>query len=256
MAGLRPVVDLMWMSFTTLCFDQIFNQAAKARYMSGGQARVPAVFRGAMGAGSACAGQHSDTLYSVYTHLPGLKVVVPSTPADAKGLLLSSIFDDDPVVFCEHMGLYHTKGVVEEGDHRVPLGQARVMRDGTDLTVVAVGLMVRRALEAAVVLEQEGINVEIIDPRTLSPLDSETILSSASKTGRLMVVDESPPRCSFATDVAALVSEEAFDALKGPVRRINAPHSTVPLSPVLETAFLPSTERIVNTARSMTGLIE
>lgn len=254
LAGLRPVVDLMWMSFSTLSFDQIFNQAAKARYMSGGQARVPAVFRAAMGAGSACAGQHSDTLYSVYTHLPGLKVVVPSTPDDAKGLLLSAIFDDDPVVFCEHMGLYHTRGAVKDGDYRVPLGQARVMRKGSDLTIVGVGLMVRRALEAADAIRAEGVSVEVIDPRTLSPMDNDTIVNSAAKTGRVIVVDESPPRCSFATDVAALVSEEAFDALQVPVRRINAPHSTVPLSPVLETAFLPSTDEILNTARSITGL--
>ena len=251
LAGLRPVVDLMWMSFSTLCFDQIFNQAAKARYMFGGQANVPAVFRAAMGAGSGCAGQHSDTLYSVYTHLPGLKVVVPSTPYDAKGLLISAIEDDDPVVFCEHMGLYNVRGPVPEEMYRVPLGVARTLRRGKDVTVVAVGLMARRALEAATQLESRGVDAEVVDPRTLSPLDEDTILESVEKTGRLVVVDESHPRCSFATDVAALVADRGFASLRAPVKRINGPHGPVPLSPILESAFLPSAEHIADTVEAL-----
>lgn len=250
-AGLRPVVDVMWSSFAPLAFDQIFNQAAKMRYMFGGQAQVPLVLRMAMGAGLGAAGQHSDTLYSVFTHAPGLKVVVPTNPHDAKGLLISSILDDNPVVFLEHMGLYNSKGPVPEEMYTVPLGVAEVVRAGSDVTIVGVALMARRALEAAELLSADGVEAEVIDPRTLSPLDEETILGSVERTGRLVIVDESPPRCSVATDIAALAVDRAFGALRAPVKRVSAPHTPVPLSPPLEQAYIPSVDRIVEAVRSI-----
>ena len=248
-AGIRPVVDLMWSSFTLLAADQIVNQASKMSYMFGGQVRVPLVVRMAIGAGLGAAGQHSDTYYSLFTHIPGLKVVTPASPADAKGLLLAAIDDPNPVLVMEHMGLYNTRGDVPEDYYTIPLGKARVVRVGEDVTLIAVGYMVRQAESAADELAQDGISVEVIDPRTLSPLDSETLIESAKKTGRMVVIDESPPRCSIAADIAATVSEHAFDWLKGPVRRVNAPHSPVPLSPSLENAYIPSKERILAEVR-------
>jgi acetoin:2,6-dichlorophenolindophenol oxidoreductase subunit beta len=250
-AGLRPVVDVMWADFTGLAFDQIYNQAAKMSYMFGGQARLPVTLRVAMGAGLSAAGQHSGTLYSVYTHLPGLKVVVPSTPFDAKGLLLEAIADDGPVLVFEHLQLYLAKGHVPEEPYRIPLGQAAIRREGGDVTVVAIAAMVSRALEAAEILAGEGIGCEVIDPRTLSPLDEETLLTSVAKTGALVVVDESPPRCSIAADIAALVADKAFDALDAPVRRVTSPHTPVPFSPPLESAYTPSVARIVEAVRGL-----
>ena len=249
-AGLRPVADMMWSSFTPLAFDQIFNQAAKMRYMFGGQVRVPVVYRMAMGAGLGAAGQHSDTLYSLFTHIPGVKVVVPSTPHDAKGLLLASIEDDNPVLFFEHMGLYGQKGPVPEESYTVPLGEASILQEGTDLTIVAISMMTVKATEAASELERDGVSVEVIDPRTLSPLDVATLTHSVQKTGRLVIVDESPPRCSIATDIAAIVGEYAFGSLKAPIQRVTSPHTPVPLSPPLEQAYIPSTERVLAASRS------
>lgn len=244
-AGLRPVVDAMWADFTGLAFDQIYNQAAKMSYMFGGQVRLPLTIRVAMGSGLSAAAQHSGTLYSIYTHLPGIKVVVPSTPYDAKGLLLESIFDDSPVLFFEHLKLYVSKGAVPEEPYRIPLGVAEVRRTGSDVTVVAIAAMVDRALEAAEVLSAAGTSVEVIDPRTLSPLDEDTIIGSVAKTGALVIVDESPPRCSVASEIAAVVSEQAFDSLNAPVRRLTAPHAPVPFTPSLEDAYAPSVEAIV-----------
>ena len=250
-AGLRPIVDMMWSSFTPLAFDQIFNQAAKMRYMFGGQAKVPVVFRMAMGAGLGAAGQHSDTLYSIFTHIPGLKVVVPSSPCDAKGLLAASIIDDNPVLFFEHMGLYGMKEEVPETNYKISLGSARIAREGDDITIVAIAMMVQKALEAADELDENGIAAEVIDPRTLSPIDDETISRSVRKTGRLVVVDESPPRCSIATDIAARVSESAYGVLKAPIKRITSPHSPVPLSPLLEQAYIPSVQQIISVAEEL-----
>jgi len=250
-SGIRPVVDMMWSSFTPLAFDQIHNQAAKLRYMFGGQANVPLVLRMAIGAGLGAAGQHSDTLYSVYTHLPGIKVVVPTTPYDAKGLLLESIADDDPVLFFEHMRLYNTRQEVPEDPYTVPLGSASVTRTGADVTIVGVSYMAKLALEVAGTLASDGIEAEVVDPRSLSPLDTETILGSVRKTSRLVVVDESPPRCSIATDIAAMVSEHAFDALAAPVRRVTCPHSPVPLSPPLENAYIPDAARVESAVRTV-----
>ncbi len=249
-AGIRPVADMMWSSFTPLAFDQIFNQAAKMRYMFGGQATVPVVYRMAMGAGLGAAGQHSDTLYSLYTHIPGLKVVVPSSPYDAKGLLLSSIEDDNPVLFFEHMGLYGQKGHVPEEPYTVAIGEASVLREGSDVTIVAISMMTVKAIDAAELLSADGVESEVIDPRSLSPLDVETLRRSVEKTGRLVIVDESPPRCSIASDIAAIVGEEAFGALQAPIRRVTAPHTPVPLSPPLEQAYIPSIERVLAAVRS------
>ena len=250
-AGLRPVVDVMWADFTGLAFDQIYNQAAKMSYMFGGQARLPITLRVAMGAGVGAAAQHSGTLYSIYTHLPGIKVVVPSNAYDAKGLLLESIFDDGPVIFFEHLKLYVTQGSVPKEPYRIPLGVADVRRTGTDVTIVALAAMVGRALEAADTLADDGISAEVIDPRTLSPLDEETILSSVEKTGGLVVVDESPPRCGAAADIAAIVAEKAFDHLNGPVRRVTAPDTPVPFAPSLEDAYVPSVQAIVDAVRTI-----
>jgi len=250
-AGLRPIVDMMWSSFTPLAFDQIFNQAAKMRYMFGGQARIPVVLRMAMGAGLGAAGQHSDTLYSVFTHIPGLKVVVPSSPSDAKGLLIASIKDNNPVLFFEHMGLYGMKEEVPEEPYTYPLGKARVVLEGSDITIIAISMMVPKAIEASVILAEEGIRAEIIDPRTLSPIDYESMVASVKKTGRLLIVDESPPRCSIATDIAANLSELAFGYLHAPCNRITCPHSPVPLSPPLESAYIPSVEKIIAASKRL-----
>ena len=250
-AGLRPVVDAMWADFTGLAFDQIYNQAAKMSFMFGGQARLPLTIRVAMGSGLGAAAQHSGTLYAIYTHLPGLKVVVPSTPYDAKGLLLESIFDDGPVIFFEHLKLYVAKGPVPEAAYRIPLGVADVRRRGSDVTIVAISAMVERTLEAADLLAASGTSAEVIDPRTLSPLDLETIVTSVEKTGTLVVVDESPPHCSVASEIAAVVSEHAFDSLNGPVRRVTAPHAPVPFSPSLESAYAPSVQAIVDAVKTL-----
>jgi len=248
--GLRPVAELMFVDFFGVCFDQIFNQAGKLRYMFGGRAKVPMVVRTMIGAGFRAAGQHSGSFYSVFTHFPGLKTVVPSTPADAKGLLIASIRDDDPVIFFEHKLLYDTEGEIPEGEYVVPLGKADVKREGDAATIVAIARMVHLALEAAERLAEEGIEVEVIDPRTLSPLDDQAILASVRKTRRLVVVDEDNPRCSTATDIVALVAREAFDQLDAPPQAVTAPHTPVPFSPVLEDFYVPTTERVVEAVRT------
>ncbi len=244
--GLRPVPELMYVDFIGVCLDQVGNQAAKMRYMTGGQVKAPLTIRTMMGAGLAVAGQHSNVLYSIFAHYPGLKCVAPSTPADAKGLLKASVRDDDPVVFFEHKNLYNDKGPVPEGEHLVALGKGRVVREGGDATVVAISQMVKVAVAAADMLSQAGIEIEIIDPRTLVPLDEDLILESVRKTGRFIVVDEDHPVCSMAGDLVARVCERAFDALKSPPRTITPPHVTVPFSPPLEKAYLPSADRVAS----------
>ncbi|EHR77889.2 TPP-dependent acetoin dehydrogenase complex, E1 protein subunit beta [Thermococcus litoralis DSM 5473] len=248
---LRPVVELMFIDFLGVAYDQIYNQAAKMRYMFGGKAKIPIVIRTVSGAGASAAAQHSQSLHALFIHVPGLKVVYPSTPYDAKGLLISSIEDDDPVIFIEHKMLYGIKGPVPEDPYSIPLGEADVKKEGKDVTVVATALMVHRALEVANKLEEEGISVEVIDPRTLVPLDEETILNSIKKTGRLVVVDEAYPRCSFATDIAALAVNKAFDNLKAPVKLVTAPATPVPFSPALEKEWMPSTEKIEKAIRDV-----
>jgi acetoin:2,6-dichlorophenolindophenol oxidoreductase subunit beta len=244
-SGLRPVAELMFVDFMGVCFDQIFNQAAKFRYMFGGKATTPVVIRCMIGGGFRAAAQHSQILYNVFTHIPGLKCAVPSSPYEAKGLLIQAIRDDDPVMFFEHKMLYDIEEDVPQEAYAIPFGEANVLRDGKDVTVVALGRMVMLANQAADTLAREGISCEVIDPRTTSPLDKDTILESVENTGRLVVVDEAHPRCSMATDIAALVAQEAFDALKAPVQMVTAPHTPVPFSPALEDLYLPNADKIV-----------
>jgi pyruvate dehydrogenase E1 component beta subunit len=251
--GMRPVVELMFIGFLGVCLDQITNQAAKMRYMFGGKAKIPLVVRTMIGAGFRAAAQHSDSMYSTFVHFPGLKVVAPATPADAKGLLAAAIRDDDPVIFCEHKVLYDTKGPVPEGEYVIPLGQAEVKREGSDVTIVAISRMVHVALEAASQLAKDGISAEVIDPRTLAPLDEEPILNSIRKTGRLVVVDEDNPRCSVATDIATLAATQALEYLNAPVKLVTAPHTPVPFSPSLEDIYVPTPQRVVVAARETIG---
>jgi pyruvate dehydrogenase E1 component beta subunit len=252
-SGLRPIAELMFVDFLGVCLDQIFNQAAKFRYMFGGRAETPMVVRTMYGAGIRAASQHSQALYPIFTHIPGLKVVLPSNPYDAKGLLIQAIRDDDPVIFLEHKVLYTLEGDVPEESYTIPFGEANVVRDGGDVTVVALGRMVQMAEAAADALEAEGISCEIIDPRTTSPLDEDTILESVETTGRLVVVDESGPRCGMAADIVARVAQEAFGELKAPPRMVTPPHTPVPFSPVLEDAYVPSADVIAAAIRDTTG---
>lgn len=248
--GLRPVAELMFVDFMGVCFDQIYNQAAKFRYMFGGHAVTPVVIRTMYGAGLRAAAQHSQAMYPVFTHIPGLKVVLPSSPYEAKGLMTQAIRDDDPVVFFEHKAMYDTTGEVPEEPYAIPFGEAEVAREGSDVTVVAFGGMVARALQAADTLASSGIEAEVIDPRTTSPLDTETILESVAETGRLVVVDESTPRCSMAADVAALAAGAGFASLRAPVQQVTAPHTPVPFSAELEDLYVPDAQRIVNAAKT------
>ncbi|MEE8313242.1 MAG: alpha-ketoacid dehydrogenase subunit beta [Myxococcota bacterium] len=243
--GLRPVVELMFMDFIGVAFDPLLNQAAKLRYMFGGKAKVPLTVRTMTGAGLRAAAQHSQTLYGLTTAIPGLKTVCASTPHDVKGLLLASIRDDDPVIFCEPKSLYGTKGEVPEGDYTVPIGVAAVPLEGSDVSLVGIGATVQTALAAAKELERDGIRAEVIDLRSLSPLDEDAILASLEKTGRLVVIDEAPPRCGVASDVQGLCVDRGFDFLNAPVKKVTAPHTPVPFSPGLEDAYLPSAEDVV-----------
>lgn len=253
MTGLRPIVELMYVDFVGVCYDQLLNQAAKMRYMFGGKQKVPLVVRTVVGAGFRAGAEHSQALYPLYTHIPGLKTVAPTTAADAKGLLLAAIQDDDPVIFFEHKRLYMTKSAVPTEAIPIPLGQASVVRSGQHLTIVAVQRMVNFSLEAAQMLQAEGIEVEVIDPRTYSPLDEATILASVAKTGYLVIVDESYPRCSLAADISSIVAEKGFDYLKGPIRKVTPPHTSVPFSPPLEDFYLPSPHKIANAVRGLLG---
>lgn len=248
--GLRPVAELMFIDFMGVCFDQIFNQAAKFRYMFGGKAVTPVVIRTMYGAGLRAAAQHSQMLTSLFTHIPGLKVVCPATPYDAKGLMIEAIRDNDPVIFCEHKLLYTMEGDVPEESYSIPFGEANIVRDGDDVTIVTYGRMVHYALEAAQQIAKDGIEADVIDLRTTSPLDQETILESVSRTGRVVVVDEANPRCSIATDIAALVANKAFRDLKAPVGMVTAPHTPVPFAASLEDLYIPSAQQIADAARA------
>ncbi len=249
--GLRPVAELMFVDFFGCCMDQIFDQGAKLRYMFGGKATCPVTIRTQIGAGVSAAGQHSGCHYSVFAHMPGIKCVIPSTPADAKGLLLSAIRDDDLVMFFENKVLYGTKGEVPEGNEGIPLGVADIKRSGDDVTIVALSRMVQQSLAAADILSSEGIEVEVIDPRTISPLDESTILESVARTHRLVIVDEDNPRCSAAADIAALVADKGFDTLDAPIKMVTAPHTPVPFSPPMEAFYVPSPERIADVVREI-----
>lgn len=247
--GMRPVAELMFIDFMGVCFDQIFNQAAKFRYMFGGKAETPVVIRAMVGAGFRAAAQHSQMLTPIFTHIPGVKVVCPSTPYDTKGLLIQSIRDNDPVIFCEHKNLYALEGDVPEGSYAIPFGEANVVRDGEHCTIVTYGLMVHRSLDAAAVLAKEGVEVEVIDLRTLSPLDMDTVLDSVTRTGRLVCVDEASPRCNIATDISAQVAMQAFSALKAQIEMVAPPHVPVPFSPTLEDLYIPSAAHIADAVR-------
>jgi len=252
-SGLRPVAELMFVDFMGVCFDQIFNQAAKLRYMFGGKAKVPLVVRTTFGAGIGAAAQHSQALYPIFTHIPGLKVAIPSNPYDAKGLLIRAIRDDDPVIFFENKVLYGVEGDVPEELYTVPFGEASVVREGDDITVIGTGRMVSVAEHAAEELASQGIECDIIDPRTTSPLDLDTILESVEKTGRLVVVDEANPRCGLAADICALVTESSFASLHAAPRMVTAPHTPVPFAPQLETRYVPTPEKIVSVVHEILG---
>jgi pyruvate/2-oxoglutarate/acetoin dehydrogenase E1 component len=249
--GLRPVADLMFVDFMGVCFDQIFNQAAKFRYMFGGKAVTPVVIRTMFGAGFRAASQHSQCLYPIFTHIPGLKVVIPSNAYEAKGLLIQAIRDDDPVIFFEHKMLYDDITEVPDEPYTIPFGEANLTREGTDVTIVALGRMVKFANEAADLLGKQKISCTVIDPRTTSPMDFDTILESVEETGRLVVVDEAYPRCSMATDISAVVAQDAFNHLKAPIRMVTPPHVPVPFSPALEDEYIPNTARVMAAVRSV-----
>ncbi len=250
--GFKPVVELMLVDFGLVAMDQILNQMAKSRSMSGGAVKVPMTLRAVYGAGTSSAATHSESLYSLFAHMPGLKVAIPSNPYDAKGLLISSIRGDDPVIFMEHRLLYAMEGVVPEEAYTVPFGMANLVREGSDVTVVATGLMVSKAVEAADQLDPK-CSVEVIDPRTIVPLDEEAILRSLMKTGKLVIVDEDYERCGFSAEVAAVAAEKGFQHLDAPVVRVATPNVPIPYSPVLEKHILPSKEKIVKAISQLVG---
>lgn len=253
LTGLRPVAEIMFIDFVGVCMDQIANQIAKVRYMLGGQVTVPLVIRTQGGGGKSYAAQHSQSLEAWFVHTPGLKVVMPSSPADAKGLLKSAIRDDNPVLYIEHKLLYNEKGEVPEGEHLVPLGQAKVVRAGEDLTIATYSRMVLFALQAAETLAQEGIQAEIIDLRTLTPLDDETLFASVQKTGRFLAVEEGHRTAGMGAELVARVVQSCFDYLDAPPGRVAAQDYPIPCAPVLEKATLPQVENLVAAARSICG---
>lgn len=251
MTGLRPVTEIMFVDFLGVCFDQIFNQAAKVRYMFGGKADMPMVLRASYGAGASSASQHSQALYPIFTHIPGLKVVVPSNPYDAKGLLINAIRDEDPVIFLEHKMLYDFSGEVPDEAYTVPFGEAGIIREGKDVTLISLGKMVNVCQEAADELAKENVAASILDLRTISPLDEETILEFTEETGRVVVVDEAYPRCGVAADVSSIIVEKAFSDLKAPIKKVTPPHSPVPYAPNLEQAFLPSSQNVIDAVKEV-----
>jgi pyruvate/2-oxoglutarate/acetoin dehydrogenase E1 component len=252
-AGQRPVVEMLFIDFLLLAMDQVVNQAAKYRFMSGGEGRVPLVIRTQGGAGNSLAGQHSQSLEALFYHVPGLKVVMPSTPRDAKGLLIAAIRDDDPVIFIEHKLLYMTEGDVPEEPYVIPLGQADVKRAGTDVTLVAWSHMVLKSLQAAGQLAAEGISVEVIDLRTLVPMDVPAILASVRRTGRLVVAQEAVKRGGVGSDVAAIVAEQAFGSLRAPIVRVAGIDTVIPFNLALEKAVIPQVADIVAGVRTAIG---
>jgi len=249
--GLRPVADLMFIDFIGSGLDQVMNQGAKLRYMFGGKTRVPMTIMTAIGAGLQAASQHSQMLYSMFVHIPGLKVVAPSDAYTAKGLMAAAIRDDDPVIVCNHKALFAVKGDCPEEEYTLPIGKARLVREGSGVTLVGMSRTTSTCQQAANLLARDGIEAEVVDVLSLSPLDEQTILGSLAKTRRVVIVDESTPRCNMATDIAALIADQGFDLLDAPVKRVTAPHAPVPFAPVLEAAFIPSAERVAETARSL-----
>ncbi|GAB4100460.1 alpha-ketoacid dehydrogenase subunit beta [Sinomonas halotolerans] len=255
MTGLRPIVDLSYSSFLYMAMDQFVNQAAKNRYMFGGQASIPVVFRSAMFYGLNTGAHHSDRPYPMFMNVPGLKIIVPSNPYDAKGLLRTAVDTDDPVLTFEACTLWGSKGEVPEEEYRIPFGQANVARSGDDVTVVAISSAVPEALAAAEALAGEGVSVEVIDPRTLVPFDSEAVIRSVQRTGRLVVADPAHRTCSAAAEISAIVAEEAFESLKAPIVRVTTPDTQIPFSPALEKQLYPNRAKIEDAIRRVTGLM-
>lgn len=255
MTGTRPIVDFMFFDFILDATGEMINQIAKMQYMSSGRLKMPIVLRGCIGVGGSSATHHSGNYYPFYAHVPGWRVVVPTTPRDAKGLLKSAIRSDDPVLFLEHKLLLNTKGEIPDADadELIPFGKAAIRREGTDATAVAFGAMVNRTLEAAESLAGEGISIEVIDPRSVAPIDLETILASLTKTGRLVIVDEDYAPAGMGAEIAALVNEHAFDELDAPIRRVNGVHTPVPYSPPLEAAVIPNRDSIATAIRELIG---
>lgn len=251
--GMRPVAEIMYIDFSTIAMDQIVNQIAKVRYMFGGKAKASLVIRTQGGAGRSSAAHHAQSLEAWYTHIPGLKVVMPSTPYDVKGLIKSSIRDDNPIIFIEHKLLYNEEGPVPEEEYVIPIGKADIKREGKDVTIVATSRMVMRALQAAEKLSEDGIEAEVVDPRTLVPLDEEAILQSIKKTGRLLIIHEAYRRCGFGAEIAALASEKAFYDLDAPIKRIGAANTPVPFAPQLENFVIPDEREIIKGVRELLG---
>jgi len=251
MTGLRPVAEIMYIDFITIAMDQIANQAAKLRYMSGGQARIPVVFRTQEGAGRSSAAQHSQSLEAWLAHIPGCKVVLPSTPYAVKGLLKTAIRDDAPVVFIEHKLLYNTRGEVPEEEYLIPFGKARVCREGNDVTVVAVSRMVLKALDAAEQLEKDSTSIEVIDPQTVVPLDIDTIVKSVKKTGRLIITHEGYTRCGVGAEIAAQVVEMGLYFLEKPIKRVCGLNVPIPFAPVMENFVIPDSAALVRAVKEI-----
>jgi pyruvate dehydrogenase E1 component beta subunit len=253
MAGMRPVVEIMYEDFLTLSLEQIVNQAAKHRYMSGGQLTVPLTIRTQGGAGWSPGAQHAQQLEAWLVHVPGLKVVYPSTPEDVRGLLWTSIYDDNPIIFFEHRLLYPVKGDVPEEIEPIPLGKARTIREGTDVTVIAIGPLVHRALDAAKQAEEEGISVEVVDPRTLQPLDEDSIVASVKKTNRAVVAHEAVTRMGFGAEVTSVLQYKAFDYLDAPIERVGAKFAPLAFAPVMEQFIIPHAEDVLAAIKRTVG---
>ena len=251
LTGLRPIAELMFIDFMGVCFDQILNQTAKFRYMFGGKAITPITIRSMYGGGLRAASQHSQCLYPIFTHVPGLKVVIPSCPYDAKGLLIQSIRDNDPVIFLEHKNMYDITQDVPDESYTVPFGEANFTREGKDITFIGMGATVSLCNNVSDKLKKDNISSTVLDLRTLSPLDEDSILEASEETGRIVIVDESSPRCNIATDISALICEKSFSCLKGPIKMVSPPHTPVPFSATLEDLYLPSEDNIMKAAKEL-----
>ena len=251
LTGLRPIAELMFIDFMGVCFDQILNQTAKFRYMFGGKAVTPITIRSMYGGGLRAASQHSQCLYPIFTHVPGLKVVIPSCPYDAKGLLIQSIRDNDPVIFLEHKNMYDVTQEVPDESYTVPFGEANFTREGKDITFIGMGATVSLCNTVSDKLKKDNISSTVLDLRTLSPLDEDSILEASEETGRIVIVDESSPRCNIATDISALICEKSFSYLKGPIKMVSPPHTPVPFSATLEDLYLPSEDNIIKAAKEL-----
>jgi len=250
-AGLKPIVEIMFVDFMGVCMDEILNQAAKMRYMFGGKAKVPIVIRTPAGAGFRAAAQHSQTLEAWFAHIPGLKVVMPATPADAKGLMMAAVEDDNPVIYIEHKMLFGVAGEVPDGEYTVPIGKAAVARDGSDVTIITWSGMLPKALAAADALAKDGVSAEVLDLRSILPFDKEAILASVSKTGRAVILHEATLTGGFGGEIAAVIADEGFDYLNAPIKRVTAPDSPIPFSPVLEDAWIPDEAKVIAAVKGL-----